>query len=45
MLNATEEIIYQGWPESIGDLPTVVTLFWSFQDEESLEDGVILKGE
>ena len=38
-------IIAQGWPESIKSLPEAIRSFWSFRDEISMEDGIILKGE
>ena len=44
-LNALKETIYNGWPESQQELPTALRDFWSYRDELSLEDGIILKGE
>ena len=37
--------IIEGWPDSIQDLPTTIRSFWSFRDELSVEDGIILKGD
>lgn len=39
------EIIIHGWPERMKELPKQLQLYWSFRDELSVEDGVILKGE
>ena len=38
-------IIANGWPENIKMVPEAVRTFWSFRDELSVEDGIILKGE
>ena len=38
-------IIANGWPENIKMVPEAVRSFWSFRDELSVEDGIILKGE
>ena len=43
-MNALMEIMIQGWPDSIKDLPTDVRVFWSFRDELAVEDGIIFKG-
>ena len=36
--------IHQGWPDSIKDLPSEIQPFWTFQEEPTIEDGLILKG-
>ena len=36
--------IHQGWPSSIKDLPSEVQPFWTFREELTIEDGLILKG-
>ena len=38
-------IIIQGWPENIKEVPEAIRSFWSFRDELSVEDGIILKGD
>ena len=43
-LNSLKEIIYQGWPENIRDLPTDLRPYWSFRDELAVESGVMFKG-
>lgn len=44
-LNEVKEVIYQGWPENQKELPTVLRNFWSYRDELSVDNGMILKGE
>ena len=44
VLNALAEVIYQGWPEKIKDLPTDLRSYWSYRDQLGIEDGVIFKG-
>ena len=36
--------IQQGWPNSIKDLPSEIQPFWTFREELTTEDGLILKG-
>ena len=36
--------IHQGWPNSINDLPSEIQPFWTFREELTIEDGLILKG-
>ena len=36
--------IHQGWPSSIKDLPNKIQPFWTFREEITIEDGLILKG-
>ena len=38
------ETIVTGWPETIKELPTRIRSYWSFRDELSVEDGILLKG-
>ena len=44
MLSALSEVIFQGWPEKMRDLPRELRSFWSYRDELGIEDGVIFKG-
>ncbi len=39
------DTIIKGWPPRIKDLPRDLQPYWSFRDEMSVEDGIILKGE
>ena len=39
-----KEVILQGWPERVQDLPGSIRSFWSFRDELAIESGVIIKG-
>ena len=34
----------QGWPKSIKQVPPVLHPFWTFREELTVEDGLILKG-
>uniref|UniRef100_A0A8C7WXQ6 Gypsy retrotransposon integrase-like protein 1 n=1 Tax=Oryzias sinensis TaxID=183150 RepID=A0A8C7WXQ6_9TELE len=43
-LSALKEVILQGWPEKIQDLPKHLRAFWAFRDELGIETGVIFKG-
>jgi transposase InsO family protein len=45
ILNELSKHIMQGFPKTIRDLHPSIRPFWSFRDELSIEDGVILKGE
>ena len=37
--------IISGWPDTIQEVPEAIRSFWSFRDELSVEDGIILKGD
>ena len=43
ILNALAEVVCQGWPDKMTDLPTDLRSFWSFRDELGIEDGVLFK--
>ena len=43
-LNAIKEIVYQGWPTNIKDLPVDMRPYWSYRDELAMEAGVLFKG-
>ena len=36
--------VQQGWPTSIKHLPSKIQSFWTFREELTIEDGLILKG-
>ena len=36
--------IMQGWPSSIKQVPPMLDPFWTFREELTIEDGLILKG-
>ena len=44
VLNQLVNVIINGWPDTIKDVPTHIRSYWSFRDELSVEDGIILKG-
>ena len=37
--------IMQGWPKSIKQGPPELQPFWTFREELTVEDGLILKGQ
>ena len=37
-------IITIRWPDSIKDLPPVIRSYWPYNDEQSVNDGIIIKG-
>ena len=43
-LNQLSEIITTGWPESIKEIPNPVRAYWSYRDELSIDNGIVLKG-
>jgi hypothetical protein len=45
VLKGLMEIIINGWPERINQLPTDIKPYWSFRDELAIEDGIIFKGQ
>ena len=36
--------ITQGWPSSIKEVPNVLQSYWTFREEITVEDGLVLKG-
>ena len=36
--------IMQGWPSTIKEIPPVLQPYWTFHEELTIEDGLILKG-
>ena len=44
-LRDLKEQILQGWPENIRDLRMNLKPYWSYRDELSVENGIILKGD
>ena len=44
VMKTLSEIIHGGWPENIKDMPVDVRTYWSFRDELSMQNGIILKG-
>lgn len=44
VLAPLKDIILNGWPDNLRQVPKDLRLYWSYRDELSVEDGVILKG-
>ena len=36
--------ITQGWPRTIKEVPSILQSYWTFREEQTKEDGIILKG-
>ena len=36
--------IIHGWPSTIREVPSKVQPYWTFREELTMEDGIILKG-
>ena len=36
--------ITQGWPSTIKEVPSALKSYWTFREELTIEDGIILKG-
>ena len=45
VLNQLVETIIAGWPEDVKDLPPDIRSFWSFRDQLSVGNGLVLKGQ
>ena len=43
-LSALKEIVYSGWPSTRKELPTLTKPYWSYRDELTVEDGILMKG-
>ena len=39
-----EHTIMQGWPKTIKQVPPELQPYWTFREELTIEDGLILKG-
>ena len=39
-----KHIIQQGWPKTIKEVPIKVQKYWTFREELTIEDGLVLKG-
>ena len=44
-LNSLREVIFTGWPSKRSMLPKLLQKYWSYRDELSIENGLILKGD
>ena len=42
-LIALKEQVYIGWPTDIKEVPYLVKPYWSFRDEITIEDGIMMK--
>ena len=39
-----KHIIQQGWPKTVKEVPQEIQKYWTFREELTIEDGLILKG-
>ena len=44
-LQRLQDVIINGWPDSINELPVDIRCYYSFRDELSIENGIITKGQ
>ena len=44
LLALLKHTITQGWPSSIKEVPSQLQPYWTFREELTIEDGLILKG-
>ena len=44
VLSALAEVVYQGWPERMSDLPTDLRSYWSYHDTIGIDNGILFKG-
>ena len=42
-LNALKEMIPEGWPAHIQQVPTLLNPYWPYRDELATEDGIAMK--
>ena len=45
VLSSLQDIVINGWPDRCDEIPKQLRPYWSYRNELSVEDGVILKGE
>ena len=43
-LATLKHVIQQGWPKTIREVPSKIQPYWTFQEELTIEDGLVLKG-
>ena len=43
-LSALKEVVYNGWPTTVRELPSLIRPYWTFCEELSIEDSLIFKG-
>ena len=36
--------IKKGWPSTIKEVPNVLQTYWTFREELTIEDGIVMKG-
>ena len=43
-LSALKEVVYDGWPTRVRELPSLIRPYWTYREELSIEDSLIFKG-
>ena len=43
-LTILKHIIQHGWPKTVKEVPQEIQKYWTFREELTIEDGLILKG-
>ena len=44
VLHKLAQIVNEGWPDTLGQLPPELRLFWTYRDEIGLSGGILFKG-
>ena len=39
-----KQVTQQGWPKTIKEVPSKIQPYWTFHEELTIEDGLVLKG-
>lgn len=45
VLQCLRDVVHEGWPNTIKEIPTDIREYWDYRDEISVYDGLLLKGE
>lgn len=40
-----KKIVHEGWPKSIKEAPQVLKPYWSYRDEITIDNGILMKGQ
>ena len=44
-LKELNDVVYNGWPTNIKQVPEILKPYWTFRDEITTEDGIAMKGQ
>ena len=40
-----KKIVHEGWPTSIKEVPQILKPYWSYRDEITIDNGILMKGQ